>query len=167
MPGETVRGLAWTFGDDVDTDTIIPSQYMRKSPDEYARHAMEPLAPEFGEEVGEGDVVVAGTNFGIGSSREQAVIALDLAGVGAVLAESFARTFFRNAINEGFPVIEVDESTVASIDRDDELEVEPFGGTIRNVTKDETYTFEPFDEPIQSILEAGGAIPYYQSEHPE
>lgn len=167
MVEELIHGTAWTFGDDVDTDTIIPSQYMRKPPEEYARHVMEPLDPEFGERVEDGDIIVGGANFGIGSSREQAVIALDRAGVGAVLAESFARTFFRNAINEGFPVIRCDPETIAAIAAGDILEVAPLGGTIRNVTKDEEYTFQAFDEPVRSILEAGGAIPYYKSTHPE
>lgn len=163
MSASTVRGRAWKFGDDIDTDAILPSQYMRKPPEEYANHAMEPLDPSFAEEVSKGDVVVAGLNFGIGSSREQAVVALDRLGISAVVAVSFARIFRRNAVNEGLPVVACDRTVVDAISAGDELEVRPFQGTVRNLTTGETHEFDPIGDPVRSILEAGGAVEFYGS----
>lgn len=160
MPDRQFTGRAWRYGSDIDTDTIVPSQYMRLEPEEYAPHAMEPIDPEFGEAVEPGDIVVAETNFGIGSSREHAVIALKELGVGAVIAESFARIFYRNAVNEGLPVISTDLDVVQAVEDGDELHVDLDAGTIENRTKDRTDEFEPFTEPVKSILEAGGVVDY-------
>lgn len=164
---EVVHGRAFRFGSEIDTDTIIPSQYMRLEPEDYAKHAMETIDPSFSENVDSGDMIVAESNFGIGSSREQAVIALQLSGIDAVIAESFARIFYRNAVNEGLPVIKLDHESIERIDEGDELELELEAGTIRNLTKERTYEFEPFTEPVKSILEAGGAVEYYTDENDE
>jgi len=106
MSENSVEGRAWRFGTDIDTDVIVPSQYMRKDPEEYARHLMEPEDPEFADKVENGDVIVAETNFGIGSSREHAAIGLKIAGIDAVISVSFGRIFYRNAVNQGLPACE-------------------------------------------------------------
>lgn len=155
------RGAAWRFGTDVDTDVIIPWQYSGDEPEEYAKHVMEPADPDFYEKIDDGDVVVAETNFGIGSSREHAAIALKEAGIGAVIAASYSRIFRRNAVNQGLPPITCDLEDIHRIDEGDELEIDLSDGTVRNLTKDETYAFEPFDEPVKSIIKAGGAEQYY------
>ncbi|WP_136602785.1 LeuD/DmdB family oxidoreductase small subunit [Salinigranum halophilum] len=159
-----VTGSAWRFGTDVDTDVIIPWQYAGDEPEAYAKHVMEPADPEFYEKIDEGDVVVAETNFGIGSSREHAAIALKEAGIGAVVAASYSRIFRRNAVNQGLPPITCDLDDILRIDEGDELDIDLTNGTVRNVTKDEVYDFEPFDGPVKSILEAGGAEAYYVDE---
>lgn len=160
----TITGRAWCFGGDVNTDVILPSQYMNLAPEEYATHVMEPVDPDFADEVQPGDFLVAKQNFGIGSSREQAVVALDVLGIGAVIAESFARIFYRNAINEGLPVITVEPDVVQNINPKDELVVDLDDGTVTNRTTDRSYPFDPPDEPVRSILEAGGAVNYYGSQ---
>lgn len=161
MNDSTVSGRAWRFGSDVDTDIIVPSQYMRLKPEEYATHVMEPEDPTFADRVEEGDVMVAEHNFGIGSSREHAAIGLKLAGVGAIVAASFGRIFYRNAINQGLPAIRADTETIERIDDGDELEVRVFKGVIENAAKGETYETEVPTGLLRDILEAGGAKRYY------
>jgi 3-isopropylmalate/(R)-2-methylmalate dehydratase small subunit len=161
MTKNPIRGNAWRFGSDIDTDVIIPGQYMHLDPKEYAQHALEPIKPEFADEVEEGDVIVADINFGIGSSREHAAVALKHAGVGAIVATSYGRIFYRNAINQGLPVLRCDLETPEKISEGDELEIAPFDGTIKNLTSGETYEIEPIPEPQRSILRAGGATEYY------
>lgn len=161
MSDRVIGGRAWRYGDDIDTDTIIPSQYMRLEPDEYAPHTMEPIDDRFADEVEPGDVVVAGRNFGVGSSREHAAIALTELGVGAVIAESFARIFFRNAINEGLPAVTCDMAVIQRIEQGDELEVDLEAGSIENRTKGWSDSFDRLPEPVRSILDAGGAVEYY------
>ncbi|MFB6161645.1 MAG: 3-isopropylmalate dehydratase [Haloferacaceae archaeon] len=156
-----VRGAAWRFGTDVDTDVIIPWKYAHLEPSEYATHVMEPADPEFAEKVDPGDVVVAETNFGIGSSREHAAIALKEAGIDAVVAASYSRIFRRNAVNQGLPPITCALADIERIEEGDELEIDRAAGEVRNLTAGESYAFEPFDEPVQSILDAGGAESYY------
>jgi 3-isopropylmalate/(R)-2-methylmalate dehydratase small subunit len=155
------RGAAWRFGTDVDTDVIIPWQYAGEEPRAYAKHVMEPVDPDFYEKIDNGDVIVAETNFGIGSSREHAAIALKKAGIGAVIAASYSRIFRRNAVNQGLPPITCDIEDIHRIDEGDELEIVLSDGTVRNLIKDETYAFEPFNEPVKSIIKAGGAEQYY------
>lgn len=164
MSERLVRGRAWRYGDDIDTDTIVPSQYMRLEPEEYAPHAMEPIDEDFAAEVDPGDVIVAGRNFGIGSSREHAAIALKELGVGAVVAQSFARIFYRNAINQGVPVVTCDADVIEQVEDGDDVEVDLDAGSIRNHTRDWTDDFEPIPEPVKSILDAGGAVEYYAEE---
>lgn len=161
---EPIEGRAWRFGSDVDTDVIIPSDYMRKPPEEYAKHAMEPVDPDFAENVEEGDVIVAETHFGIGSSREQAAIALKLCGIRAIIGESFGRIFYRNAINQGLLAATADVDVVRSIEDGDELLIDPDAGTIENVKTGETHEFDELDEPVRSIYQMGGAKEYYKKE---
>lgn len=160
---DAIGGRAWRFGSDVDTDVIIPSGYMRKPPEEYAKHAMEPVDPDFAENVQEGDVIVAETHFGIGSSREQAAVALKLCGIRAIIAESFGRIFYRNAINQGLLAATADIDVIRAINDGDSLRVDPDAGTIENATAGETYEYDELDEPVRSIYRAGGAKAYYSN----
>ena len=132
---EVFKGRAFKFGDDINTDEIIPARYLNTSePSELAKHVMEDADPEFPEKVQEGDIIVAGKNFGCGSSREHAPIAIKAAGVSAVIAKSFARIFYRNAINIGLPIFESPEA-VEGIEEGDIVEINPETGVIKNVTK--------------------------------
>lgn len=160
MTDDVVSGRVWRFGTDVDTDVIVPSQYMRKEPEEYAKHVMEPEDPAFAENLEPGDVLVAEENFGIGSSREHAAIGLKLAGVGAVLAQSFGRIFYRNAINQGLPVLRVDPSVVAQLNDGDAIQVDVFEGSI-TTSDGMSLSAEPPAGIIRDILAAGGAREYY------
>ena len=151
---------AFRYGDHVDTDVIIPARYLTTDDaPTLAAHAMEDLDPTFANEVRPGDVVFAGDNFGCGSSREHAPIALKAAGVGAVVANSFARIFFRNAINTGLPVL-VSPEAVAVAEADDTIEVDAAAGSITNVTKDRSFTAEALPPFIVEIVQAGGLVPW-------
>jgi len=158
-------GRVWKFGDDVNTDEIIPARYLNViTPEELARHCMEDSErPGFAEGVSEGDIIAAQKNFGCGSSREHAPIAIKAAGVSCVLAKSFARIFFRNAINTGLPILECAEA-VEHIADGDTVEIDLAAGTITNVTKrGETYQAQPFPEFMQRLIEAGGLMSYIAS----
>ncbi|AFK22443.1 3-isopropylmalate dehydratase small subunit [Pyrococcus sp. ST04] len=153
-----VRGRAWKYGDHVDTDVIIPARYLNTSdPKELAQHVLEDLDPEFRFKMKPGDIIVAGENFGCGSSREHAPLAIKAAGVSCVIAKSFARIFYRNAINIGLPILEAPEA-VDRIDTGDELEVDFSTGEIRNLTKGEVYHANPFPDFVMEIIKAGGLI---------
>jgi len=146
---------AWKFGDDIDTDAIIPGRFLTiNDPKELAKHAFEGVRPDF--KPVEGDVVVVGENFGCGSSREHAPLALKGAGIKFVIAKSFARIFFRNSINIGLPMLEC--SDVGRIADGDILEVE--GGLVKNLTKNETYHTTPLPEFLEEIVDRGGLIEY-------
>ena len=152
-------GRAWVFGDDIDTDQIAPSRFIVSSdPDELAQHAFNDLRPEFADAVMPGDFVVAGENFGSGSSREQAPLALAGAGVAGIVAQSFARIFFRNAINLGIPVLICPDAD--GITDGDRVSMDLDGGVVHNHTADETYDAEPLPEFLQSLVEAGGLQAY-------
>lgn len=153
------KGRVWKYGDDVNTDVIFPGKYTYSilDPEEMARHALEDLDPSFAPNVKHGDVIVAGSNFGCGSSREQAATCLKHAGVQAVIAKSFARIFYRNAINQGLPVVQSKEA-VESLKHGQEVIVDFTRGRIE--TKTEVFTFPPLPEEILRIFEAGGLIPY-------
>jgi 3-isopropylmalate dehydratase, small subunit (EC 4.2.1.33) len=155
------RGKVWKFGDNVDTDQIIPARYLNTSdPHELAQHVMEDSEhPNFAKEHQQGDIIVAGRNFGSGSSREHAPIAIKYAGVPVVVAKSFARIFFRNAINIGLPIAEAPEA-VDEINHGDELEVDLESGIIRNLTTGKEYKATRFPEELQAILRAGGLMEY-------
>lgn len=161
MTDTIVRGRAWRFGTDVDTDVIAPSQYMRKEPEEYAKHVMEPADPDFPDRLEDGDVLVAEENFDIGSSREHAAIGLKHAGVGAVIAVSFGRIFYRNAINQGLPALRADRDVIDAIAEGDQLEVDVFEGELRRIDDDRTFSCEPPNGIVAEILAAGGAHEYY------
>ena len=155
-----MQGRTWIYGDNVDTDVIIPARYLSVSTaEELATHCMEDLDPGFAEAVQPGDVIVAGENFGNGSSREHAPLAIKGAGVSLVVAESFARIFFRNAINIGLPILESPEASEAT-QMGDELEVDLSTGTIRNLSKNKTYQAQPFPDFMRGIIEMGGLIAY-------
>ncbi|GKT07947.1 3-isopropylmalate dehydratase small subunit [Desulforhabdus sp. TSK] len=159
-----IRGKAWKFGDDVDTDAIIPARYLNTSDSKIlAAHCMEDADPEFASKVGTGDIIVAGKNFGCGSSREHAPIAIKAAGVGCVIAQSFARIFYRNAFNMGLPILECSEA-VAAIATGDEVEVNLDEGLIINVTSGRTYQAQAVPPFMQKLLQAGGLMPYVREQ---
>jgi len=155
-----IKGKVWKFGNDINTDLIIAGKYKLSITDidELSRHAMEALIPDFAKKIKKGDLVVAGRNFGCGSSREQAPLVLKHIGVGAVIAESFARIFYRNAINIGLPVIECKETN--KIANGDLLEVSLSEGHIKNLTKNEVYEFKPIPQALLEILVSGGLVSY-------
>lgn len=158
-----LRGKVWKYGDDIDTDVIYPGKYLVSfDPEEAAVHAMEGVEKDFPGKISRGDVLVVGKNFGCGSAREQAALALKYAGVGAVIAESFARTFYRNAINIGLPAVEA-KGIGKEFGEGDEVEIDLDKGLIRNLTKGREFALEPQHPFILEILKAGGAIPYYRS----
>lgn len=146
----------------IDTDVIIPGPYLKiHDHKELAKHAMEGIDPKFPEKVQQGDFLVTGSNFGCGSSREHAPIALSQTGIKAILAPTFARIFYRNAVDGGYLLpIEIDESTVKKIGDKDELEINLSENRITNVTKGEQYSMKPFPELIAKIVEAGGLMKY-------
>jgi 3-isopropylmalate/(R)-2-methylmalate dehydratase small subunit len=151
---------AWRFGDDIDTDVIIPARYLTSSDEkELGLHALEGLDRGFADEVRQGDVVVAGRNFGCGSSREHAPLALRGAGVSVVVASSFARIFFRNAINTGLPVLVCPEAVEAT-ETGDDLEIDVSSGTIFNATKEMRFAARPHPEFVLEIIERGGLVPW-------
>jgi len=157
------KGRVFKYGDNVDTDVIIPARYLNTSdPKELASHCMEDIDAGFIKKVQQGDIIVANKNFGCGSSREHAPIAIKESGVSCVIASTFARIFYRNAINIGLPIIECDEA-VKAIDAGDELEVEFSTGVIKNITKNETYKGEGFPEFMQKIINSNGLIGYIKS----
>jgi 3-isopropylmalate/(R)-2-methylmalate dehydratase small subunit len=153
------KGKTWKYGDDVNTDVIFPGKYTYSilDPEEMAKHALEDLDPEFAHKVEPGDFVVAGKNFGCGSSREQAATCLKHAGVQAVIAKSFARIFFRNAINQGLPVVQCSEA-VDSVESGEEIAIDFAKGKIE--TTKGAFAFAPLPESVLKILDAGGLIPY-------
>jgi 3-isopropylmalate dehydratase small subunit len=159
-----ITGKAWKFGDDVDTDAIIPARYLNTSdPKILAAHCMEDADPEFAGKVKPGEMIVAGKNFGCGSSREHAPIAIKGAGVSCVIAHSFARIFYRNAFNMGLPILESPEAA-AAIATGDEVEVDLDGGTILNRTRGESYQAQPVPPFMQKLLEAGGLMEYVKGQ---
>lgn len=153
------KGRVWKYGDNVNTDVIFPGKYTYSilEPEEMARHALEDLDPDFALNVKPGDIIIAGRNFGCGSSREQAATCLKYVGVQAVIARSFARIFFRNAINQGLPVLQSEEAVDNIKDRE-EIEIDFSLGEIK--AKKGVYKFSPFPESVLGILEEGGLIPY-------
>ena len=157
-----IRGKAWKFGKNIDTDAIIPARHCNTAnPHELALHCMEDADPEFTRKMQRGDLIVADSNFGCGSSREVAPLTIKAAGVSGVIAKSFARIFFRNAINIGLPILECPEA-VDSIQEGDEVDVEPTTGTIYNLTRRETYRAEPFPEFLKQIIDKGGLLAYVE-----
>lgn len=157
---QAAKGMVFKYGDNVDTDVIIPARYLNSSdPAELAVHCMEDIDKEFISKVNKGDIIVATKNFGCGSSREHAPIAIKAAGVSCVIAETFARIFYRNAINIGLPIIECPEAARA-IDAGDTVEVNFDTGIITDVTKSTTYKGQAFPEFMQKIIAAEGLVNY-------
>ena len=153
-----LKGKVHKYGADVNTDVIIPARYMSLTePSELAEHCMEDIDPEFLNRVEPGDIVVATTNFGCGSSREHAPLAIKASGISCIIAKSFARIFFRNAINIGLPLLESEEA-VNKTDDGDILEVELATGTIKNLTRGLAFTAKPYPDFMAEIIAAGGLI---------
>lgn len=154
------NGMVFKYGDNVDTDVIIPARYLNSSdPGELATHCMEDIDKEFVKKVNKGDIIVAEKNFGCGSSREHAPIAIKAAGVSCVIAETFARIFYRNAINIGLPIIECPEAS-RGIEAGDEVEVDFDSGIITNKTKGTSFKGQVFPEFMQKIIKAEGLVNY-------
>ncbi len=156
-----INGKAWKFGDDISTDLIAPGRlfHLRSNLPELAKHVMEDARPGFADMVSKGDFIVAGDNFGLGSSREHAPTIIKLAGVNAVLAKSFARIFYRNCINIGLPALICDTS---GIDEGDELEVDIEKGIVKNLTKGDELMVTPFPKVMLAILKEGGLLSYVE-----
>lgn len=155
-----IKGRVWKFKDDIDTDAIIPARYLvTTDPKELAKHVMEDADPSFPSKVKEGDIIVAGKNFGCGSSREHAPLAIKGAGILAVIAESFARIFYRNAINLGLLIIESPEAA-RETSEGDEVEIDIDRGIIKNLTTGKEYSFRPLPDSLQAIMKAGGLMEY-------
>jgi 3-isopropylmalate/(R)-2-methylmalate dehydratase small subunit len=158
----TLKGNAWVYGDNVDTDVIIPARYLVTSDERsLAAHCMEDIDETYAKGVSKGDVITAGKNFGCGSSREHAPIAIKGSGASCVIAKSFARIFYRNAINIGLPILECTETD--RIAKGDLIEIDLTKGTITNRTKGETYHAKPFPEFLQSLIGLGGLVPYVRT----
>jgi 3-isopropylmalate/(R)-2-methylmalate dehydratase small subunit len=155
-----LEGKVWKYGDNVDTDVIIPARYLvTTDPKVLAAHCMEDLDENFAKNVQPGDIIVGGANFGCGSSREHAPISIKGAGVSCIIAESFARIFFRNAINIGLPILESAEAA-RDAQPGDTLSVNLSAGTIANARTGKTYQAKPFPPFVLQIIEAGGLVPY-------
>jgi 3-isopropylmalate/(R)-2-methylmalate dehydratase small subunit len=158
-----LQGKVWKFGDNIDTDLIIAARYLNTSePSELAKYVMEDADPQFVTKMSEGDIIVAGENFGCGSSREHAPIALKAAGISAVIAPTFARIFYRNAFNMGLPIFELEES--AEIDEGDTIKVDMAKGEIINISQAKTYKFTPIPAFMQELVDAGGLIAFAKQE---
>ncbi len=157
----TISGKVWHFGDNIDTDLIIAARYLNTSdPKELAKHVMEDADPEFVNKVKAGDIIVAGENFGCGSSREHAPIALKAAGVSAVVAKSFARIFYRNAFNTGLPIFELAETD--TLKEGDTIAISMESGEVKNGSK--TYKFTPIPPFMQELIGCGGLMNYAKKE---
>lgn len=152
------HGIVHKYGDNVDTDVIIPARYLNTSDHkELASHCMEDIDKDFVKNVKDGDIIVANMNFGCGSSREHAPIAIKACGIGCVIASTFARIFYRNSINIGLPILECDEAA-KDIDNGNEVEIDFDTGIITNITKNKTYKAQPFPDFIKDIINKGGLL---------
>jgi 3-isopropylmalate dehydratase small subunit len=155
-----LKGKVWKFGNDIDTDLIIPARYLNTSdPAELAKHCMEDADAAFAGKVERGDIMVAGKNFGCGSSREHAPVAIKAVGVSCVIAKDFARIFYRNSFNIGLPIFESEEAA-AKISEGDTVEIDADNGVIKNITKNENYKVKPIPPFMQELVQAGGLIAY-------
>jgi len=157
------KGKTWKFGSNVDTDAIVAARYLNTwDPQELASHLMEDVDPQFREKIQPGDIIVAEDNYGCGSSREHAPIAIKYGGISCVVAKSFARIFYRNSFNMGLPIFECPEA-VDGISKGDELEVDGQSGTIKNLTTGKTYQAQPIPPFMQQLIEAGGLMNYVKT----
>ncbi len=158
-----IEGKVWRYGDNIDTDVIIPARYLNTfDPAELAKHCMVDIDETFAANVKAGDVMVGGKNFGCGSSREHAPVAIKASGIPVVIAASFARIFYRNGINIGLPLLEIGDA-VEKISADDVLRIDTFTGTIENLTTGDTFKAQPLPPFVQGIADAGGLINYIKS----
>lgn len=155
-----IEGRIWKFGSDVDTDAIIPARYLNQSdPNELAKHVMEDERPEFPKSVSKGDILLAGKNFGCGSSREHAPLALKASGISCIIAESFARIFYRNSLNLGLPLLESKEAS-EGINDGDIVRVDISSGEIFDITQGKRFFSKPIPPFMQELIQDGGLIPY-------
>ena len=160
-----LKGKVWKYGDNIDTDLIIPARYLNTSdPSELAKHCLEDLDANFANSVKKGDFIVGEENFGSGSSREHAPVSIKAAGIGAVLAKSFARIFYRNSINIGLPILELSKEYIDDIEQGDELEIDADKGIVRNITKNKEYKASQFPPFLQDIIKMGGLLNYVKKE---
>lgn len=158
-----VQGKVFKYGNDIDTDVIIPARYLNVTdPKDLASHCMEDIDKNFITKVSDGDIMVALKNFGCGSSREHAPIAIKASGISCVIAKSFARIFYRNAFNIGLPILECEEAA-DNIEAGDKVSVDFKNGTIKNITKNQTYQAEPFPEFIEQIINCDGLVNYVKN----
>jgi 3-isopropylmalate/(R)-2-methylmalate dehydratase small subunit len=158
--GNIIEGRVWKFGANIDTDVIIPARYLNSiNPEELARHCMEDLDPSFSQRVQRGDIILAGENFGCGSSREHAPLAIKAVGIACVIAKSFARIFFRNAINIGLPIIEC-PSAVDQIEPETVIQLDLSSGLIIDTQKSQLFHATPFPSFMQDLIAAGGLMNY-------
>ena len=154
-----IKGKVWKFGDNIDTDVIIPGRYLTiRDPDQMASHTFEPIRPDFTEKVSKGDIIVGGSNFGTGSSREEAPFVLKTLGIAAIVAESFARIFYRNAVNLGIPLLELKQVS-NYFNEGDTAEIDFEEGIIKNLTQNKQYQGTKLPAFLMEIINAGGAIP--------
>lgn len=158
---EVIEGKVWKFGDNINTDLICPGPLMRLPLSEIGRAAMAGIDPDFHKKLSKGDIIVAGENFGSGSSRELAPLALKRAGIAAVVAEYFARIFLRNCISTGFPIMEC-KGVSKKVEEGDALRINLITGEIKNLTRDETYVGTKFPKEFIEIFEAGGIIEWFK-----
>ncbi len=158
-----INGKSWKYGDNVNTDEIIPARYLNTTDEkELAAHCMEDIDKDFVKKVSEGDIIVAGDNFGCGSSREHAPISIKALGISCVIAKSFARIFFRNAINIGLPIFESEEAGTEISDGDN-VKVDIDSNIITNLTTNKEYSFTPFAAEMKDIIKAGGLMEYIKT----
>ena len=156
-----LKGQAWKFGDEIDTDIIIPTQYCELPPEKYKKHVMEPIRKDFYSLVQVGDFIFAGEAFGMGSSRGHAVVAIRDSGIRGIVAVSASRIFFRSAINEGLPVFICPEA-YQKTDEGDSIRIDVSAGKIENMTKKCEFQFQPFPELVRNIILAGGGVNYFK-----
>ncbi len=160
-----MKGKGWKYGDNVNTDEIIPARYLNTTDEkELASHCMEDIDRDFVKKARQGDMIIAGDNFGCGSSREHAPISIKALGISCVIAKSFARIFFRNAINIGLPIFESEEAG-AEISDGDEVEVDINSSKITNLTTNKEYSFTPFADEMKEIIQAGGLMEYTKTNY--
>jgi 3-isopropylmalate/(R)-2-methylmalate dehydratase small subunit len=159
----SIKGNAWTFGDEINTDTMAPGIYFKEPMEVMAQHCLEAVDPEFASGVQPGDIVVAGGNFGVGSAREQAPMALVHLGVAVVIAKSFSRIFYRNAINFGLPLLVFPQA--AEVEAGAVLEVNPVEGVITNVTTGQTYKVEGIPPHLMEMINIGGLMPWLKEKY--
>ncbi len=156
-----IRGRVWKFGDEINTDVMAPGIYFKLPIEEAIKHCLEAVDPTFAPGVQPGDVVVAGRNFGVGSAREQAAMGFSGLQVGAILAVSFARIFYRNVLNLGVPALILPEA--GEIAPGDQVRVDPVAGRVENLTQDKTYAVEPLPPHLMEMINAGGLMPYLKT----
>jgi 3-isopropylmalate/(R)-2-methylmalate dehydratase small subunit len=158
-----IEGRVWKFGDNIDTDVIIPARFLNVSDREIlAKNCFADLRPEFGERDTAGDIIIGGSNFGCGSSREHAPLAIKAAGIGVIIAKSFARIFYRNAFNIGLPILESEEA-VKAVEDGDKIGVDLITGEIKNKTRDGSYSAKPIPGFMREIIDAGGLVEYVKN----